>query len=118
MNYKQHQQQSKSHFEELKSQQKQEQTKFTHRLLHDLDQEKSKVEKNKSYVDKKIVNADSVQNQPVSTYTHDPIGSHSPIPRKRSVKVYDICCIRTFFRHLSIQTYFFIKSKKYFDLIC
>ena len=45
MNCKQQkQQESKSHFEELKSQQKQEQTKFTQRLLEDLDQEKNKVE--------------------------------------------------------------------------
>ena len=90
MNCKQQkQQESKSHFEELKSQQKQEQTKFTQRLLEDLDQEKNKVEE-KSNVDKKFLNVDMVQDDPVPSYTHDPTGSQSPIPRKRSVKVYDI----------------------------
>ena len=36
------------------------------------------------------MNVDMVQDEPVSSHTHDPVGSQSPIPRKRSFKVYDI----------------------------
>ena len=80
MNCEQHQ----SHFEELKTKQKQEQKKFTQRLLHDLDLEKSqKVDKKAKNADKKFLSVDSVQNEPAPAHTHDPIRHHSPIPKEK-----------------------------------
>ena len=79
------QQQSQSHFEELKSKQKQEQTKFTQRLLHDLELDHNKIN-NTPNLDKKFLNVDMIQDSPVPSHTHDPIGHQSPIPRKRLVE--------------------------------
>ena len=66
--------QNQSHFEELKTKQKQEQKEFTQRLLHDLDLEKSQnVDKKAKNVDKKFLSVDSVQDEPAPAHTHDPI---------------------------------------------
>ena len=76
--------QHQSHFEELKTKQKQEQKEFTQRLLHDLDLEKSqKIDKKAKNVDKKFLSVDSVQDEPAPAHTHDPIRHHSPIPKEK-----------------------------------
>ena len=58
----------------MKSKQKHEQKQFTERLLHDLDLEKSQRIDKKANLDKKFLNVDQVQDVPVPSHTHDPIG--------------------------------------------
>ena len=68
-----------NHFEELKSKQKQEQTKFFQKLMSELQVDQKPTNVN---TDKKFYNVDAIQDEPVLSHTYDPIKPTSPIPKK------------------------------------
>ena len=73
-----------NHFEELKSKQMHEQSKFHQKLMHELEIERNKPSSvsNKSS-EKKFYNVDAIQDEPVPVQVLDPLQKSPAIPRKR-----------------------------------
>ena len=73
-----------NHFEELKSKQMHEQSKFHQKLMHELEIERNKPSSvsNKSS-EKKFYNVDAIQDEPVPVQVLDPLQQSPAIPRKR-----------------------------------
>ena len=73
-----------NHFEELKSKQMHEQSKFHQKLMHELEIERNKPSSvsNRSS-EKKFYNVDAIQDEPVPVQVLDPLQQSPAIPRKR-----------------------------------
>ena len=73
-----------NHFEELKTKQMHEQSKFHQKLMHELEIERNKPSSvsNKSS-EKKFYNVDAIQDEPVPVQVLDPLQKSPAIPRKR-----------------------------------
>ena len=73
-----------NHFEELKSKQMHEQSKFHQKLMHELEIERNKPSSvSNKPSEKKFYNVDAIQDEPVPVQVLDPLQQSPVIPRKR-----------------------------------